>query len=78
MGNFGERQWGISVSATRLAYIPVAASAGALVGGVLLAVAAVRSGTLGALRALLLLSWAWTFIGVLKESDGGTIIGAVG
>jgi hypothetical protein len=61
-----------------LTYIPVAASAGGLVGGVLLAVAAVRSGTLGAVRAFLLLGWAWTFIGVLKDSDGGTIIGAVG
>ncbi|HEU4547754.1 MAG TPA: hypothetical protein VFR88_15800 [Microlunatus sp.] len=71
MGSYVELSYG-------LAYIPVTASAGALVGGVLLAVAAVRSGTLGALRALLLLGWAWTFIGVLKESDGGTIIGAVG
>ena len=61
-----------------LAYVPVAASAGALVGGVLLAVAALRSGTLGVIRAVLLLGWAWTFLGVLKDSDGGTVIGAVG
>ena len=61
-----------------LAYVPVAASAGALVGGVLLAVAALRSGTLGVVRAVLLLGWAWTFLGVLKDSDVGTVIGAVG
>ena len=60
-----------------LAYVPVAASAGALVGGVLLAVAALRSGALGVMRAVLLIGWAWTFLGVLKASDGGTIIGAV-
>ena len=60
-----------------LAYVPVVASAGALVGGVLLSVAALRTGTLGILRCVLLLAWAWTFLGVLKESDVGSIQGGI-
>lgn len=61
-----------------LAYVPVIASAGALLGGVLSAVAGWRTQTIGLLRCLLLLAWAWTFLGVLKESDGGAIRGALG
>jgi hypothetical protein len=60
-----------------LAYVPVVASAGALVGGVLLSVGALRSGTLGVVRCLLLLAWAWTFLGVLKESDVGSVLGGI-
>ena len=60
-----------------LAYVPVVASAGALVGGVLLSVGALRTGTLGILRCVLLLAWAWTFLGVLKESDVGSILGGI-
>ena len=60
-----------------LAYVPVVASAGALVGGVLLSVGALRSGTLGILRCLLLVAWAWTFLGVLKESDVGSVLGGI-
>jgi hypothetical protein len=58
-------------------YIPVTASAGALVGGVLLALAAFRAGVLGLVRCVLLLAWAWTFLGVLKEADAGAIQGAI-
>ena len=57
-------------------YIPVTASAGALVGGVLLSLGALRAGVLGLVRCVLLLAWAWTFLGVLKESDVGSIQGA--
>ena len=46
-------------------------------GGVLLSVAALRTGTLGILRCVLLLAWAWTFLGVLKESDVGSIQGGI-
>ena len=60
-----------------LFYVPVTASAGALVGGVLLSVGALRAGTLGVIRCVLLLMWSWTFLGVLKESDAGSIQGAI-
>jgi len=60
-----------------LSYVPVAASAGALLGGVLLSLGALRAGTIGAGRCVLLMSWAWTFLGVLKDSDGGSISGGV-
>ena len=59
-------------------YIPVTASAGALVGGVLLSLGAFRGGVLGVVRCVLLLGWAWTFLGVLKEGDRGSIGGAIG
>ena len=58
-------------------FIPVAASAGALVGGVLLSLGAFRAGVLGVVRCALLLAWAWTFLGVLKEADAGSIRGAI-
>jgi hypothetical protein len=60
-----------------LSYVPVTASAGALVGGVLLSIGALRSGTLGVIRCVLLLMWSWTFVGVLKESDAGSIQGGL-
>ena len=59
-------------------FIPVTASAGALVGGVLLSLAAFRAGVLGVVRCLFLLAWAWTFLGVLKEADVGSVTGAIG
>ena len=58
-------------------YVPVTASAGALVGGVLLGIGAFRADVLGLARSVLLISWAWTFLGVLKEADAGSIRGAV-
>ncbi len=58
-------------------YIPVTASAGALVGGLLLCLGAFRAGVLGLVRCLLLLAWAWTFLGVLKDADAGSIRGAI-
>jgi hypothetical protein len=71
LGNYVELSYG-------LWYIPVTASAGALVGGLLLALGAFRAGLLGLVRCGLLVGWAWTFLGVLKESDAGSVIGAVG
>jgi hypothetical protein len=61
-----------------LAYVPVTAAFGALVGGVLLAAGALRAGVFGVVRSVLLLMWAWTFGGVLKESDLGAIVGGIG
>jgi hypothetical protein len=58
-------------------YIPVAASAGALIGGLLLCLGAFRAGVIGLVRCLLLLAWAWTFLGVLKDADAGSIRGAI-
>jgi hypothetical protein len=58
-------------------YIPVAASAGALVGGLLLSLGAFRAGVFGVVRCVLLVAWAWTFLGVLKEADGGSVRGAI-
>ena len=58
-------------------FIPVAASAGALVGGLLLGIAAFRAGVLGIVRCALLLAWAWTFLGVLKEADAGSVRGGL-
>jgi hypothetical protein len=58
-------------------YIPVTVSAGSIVGTVLLAAGALRSGTFGLLRSLMLICWGWTFMGVLKDSNWGTLIGGV-
>jgi hypothetical protein len=58
-------------------FIPVTASAGALVGGLLLSLGAFRAGVLGLVRCALFLVWAWTFLGVLKESDAGSMQGAI-
>lgn len=58
-------------------YVPVTASAGALIGGVLLSIGAFRADLLGFVRCALLISWAWTFLGVLKQSDAGAISGAI-
>lgn len=49
--------------------IPVTASAGSIVGMVLLAVGAYRAGVLGLVRCALLVSFGWVFMGVLKESS---------
>ena len=46
-------------------------------GGLLLFIGALRSGTLGVIRCVLLLMWSWTFLGVLKESDAGSIQGGL-
>jgi hypothetical protein len=54
--------------------IPVTASAGSIVGAVLLAIAGWRAGKLGVVRCLLLLSFGWVFMGVLKEA---TLIGVL-
>jgi hypothetical protein len=58
-------------------YVPVTVSAGSLVGSVLLAIAALRAGTFGVVRGLMLLLWGWTFMGVLKDSHWGTVVGGV-
>ena len=58
-------------------YVPVTVSAGSIVGSVLLAVAGVRAGTFGIARGVLLVGWGWTFMGVLKDSDWGTLIGGL-
>lgn len=52
--------------------IPVTASAGSIVGAVLLVVAGWRS--LGVVRCLLLLSFGWVFMGVLKEATPVTVL----
>jgi hypothetical protein len=57
--------------------MPVTASAGALVGGVLLSLGAFRAGVLGLVRCLLLMMWAWTFLGILKEGDADSIQRAI-
>lgn len=54
--------------------IPVTASAGSIVGAVLLAVAGWRAGKLGVVPCLLLLSFGWVFMGVLKEA---TLVGVL-
>ncbi len=54
--------------------IPVTASAGSIAGAVLLAVAAWREKALGVVRCLLLLSFGWVFMGVLKEVDLITVL----
>lgn len=54
--------------------IPVTASAGSIVGAVLLAVAGWRAKALGVGRCLLLLSFGWVFMGVLKESTLITVL----
>ena len=56
-------------------FIPVTISAGSIIGCLLLAIGAVRSGTLDVVRSLLLILWGWTFMGVLKDSDWGTVLG---
>ncbi|HEX8869315.1 MAG TPA: hypothetical protein VF821_26880, partial [Lentzea sp.] len=48
--------------------IPVTASAGSIVGAVLLAVAGWRAGRLGVVPCALLLSFGWMWLGVLKEA----------
>ena len=70
LGSYVELSYG-------LGYVPVTASAGALVGGVLLSIGAFRARVLGLVRCVLLLGWAWTFLGVLKESDAGSVQGAI-
>ncbi len=58
--------------------IPVTASAGSIVGAVLLAVAGWRAGVLGVARCALLLSFGWVFMGVLKEASlAGVLHGGV-
>lgn len=56
--------------------IPVTGALGALVGIVLLTIGAFRSGTIGLGRGVLLLSFGWVFMGVLKQSD--LIFGVLG
>lgn len=56
--------------------IPVTASAGSIVGVVLLVIGAYRAGTIGLGRGVLLLSFGWVFMGVLKQSD--LIFGVLG
>ncbi|TWP46498.1 hypothetical protein FKR81_35640 [Lentzea tibetensis] len=67
MGNYVELSYG-------LWRVPVSASAGSIVGGVLLAIGAYRAGVLGLVRCALLVSYAWVFMGVLKESDLLTVL----
>jgi hypothetical protein len=58
--------------------IPVTASAGSIIGAVLLAVAGWRAGRLGVARCALLLSFGWVFMGVLKEATlAGVLHGGV-
>ncbi|MGW6934560.1 hypothetical protein ACWGE0_31180 [Lentzea sp. NPDC054927] len=58
--------------------IPVTASAGSILGAVLLAVAGWRAQKLGVLRCALLLSFGWVFMGVLKEATlAGVLFGGV-
>ena len=58
--------------------IPVTASAGSIVGAVLLAVAGWRAGRLGVVWCALLLSFGWVFMGVLKEATpAGVLFGGV-
>jgi hypothetical protein len=54
--------------------IPVTASAGSILGAVLLAVAGWRARKLGVLRCALLLSFGWVFMGVLKEATLVTVL----
>lgn len=54
--------------------IPVTASAGSIVGAVLLAVAGWRAGKLGLVPCLLLLSFGWVFMGVLKEATLASVL----
>lgn len=54
--------------------IPVTASAGSILGAVLLAIAGCRTGKLGVVPCLLLLSFGWVFMGVLKEA---TVVGVL-
>lgn len=54
--------------------IPVTASAGSIVGAVLLAIAGWRARKLGIVPCVLLLSFGWVFMGVLKEA---TLVGVL-
>lgn len=54
--------------------IPVTASAGSIVGMLLLALGAYRAGILGLGRSLLLVAFGWLWMGVLKESDIDSIL----
>jgi hypothetical protein len=57
--------------------IPVSLSAGSILGCLVLAIAAYRAGVFGLGRCLLLVWWGWTFMGVLKDSHLGTVLGGV-
>lgn len=57
--------------------IPVSLSAGSILGCLVLAFAAYRAGVFGLGRCLLLIWWGWTFMGVLKDSNVGTVLGGV-
>jgi hypothetical protein len=57
--------------------IPVSLSAGSILGCVVLAAAAYRASVFGLGRCLLLIWWGWTFMGVLKDSHLGTVLGGV-
>ncbi len=54
--------------------IPVTASAGSIAGAILLAVAGWRAGKLGLVPCLLLLSFGWVFMGVLKEATLASVV----
>jgi len=54
--------------------VPVTASAGSIAGAVVLAIAGWRAKALGVVRCLLLLSFGWVFMGVLKEVDLATVV----
>ncbi|PWK85006.1 hypothetical protein C8D88_107213 [Lentzea atacamensis] len=54
--------------------VPVAASAGSIVGAVLLAIGGWRAGKLGVVPCFLLLSFGWVFMGVLKEATLITVL----
>ncbi|WP_154697097.1 hypothetical protein [Lentzea guizhouensis] len=54
--------------------VPVTASVGSIAGAVVLAVAGWRAKALGVVRCLLLLSFGWVFMGVLKEADLATVV----
>jgi hypothetical protein len=57
--------------------IPVSLSAGSILGCLVLAIAAYRAGVFGLGRCLLLIWWGWTFMGVLKDTHLGTVLGGV-
>lgn len=54
--------------------VPVSASAGSILGAVLLAIGAYRARAMGLTRCALLLAYGWVFMGVLKESSLLTVV----
>lgn len=62
LGSYAELSYGLWM-------IPVTGALGAIVGIVLLVIGAFRAGTIGLGRGVLLLSFGWVFMGVLKQSD---------